>query len=207
MKLLYQTHSPFARKVLVFAYEAGLEESIDVVHHETSPTNRNDNVFSLNPLGKVPILITNDGGTIFDSRVICHYLDQEHTNERLIPGDKQALFKALKLEAIADGLSEAGILARWESVRRPEELRYQPFYEGQLMKVTEGYKYIEDNISLENEKNITIGDIALATALSWLEFRGFPSFQKSCPRLYDWYQHFSERKSMQATVLTGDTHD
>ena len=69
MKLLYQTHSPFARKALVFAYELGVADQLEVVHCETSPTNRNDDVFALNPLGKVPVLITNDGTKLFDSGV------------------------------------------------------------------------------------------------------------------------------------------
>src|SRR5919197_68236 len=78
MKLLYQTHSPYARKVLVFAHEAGLADRIEVVHHETSPTRRNEQVFAENPLGKVPVLIRAGLPPIFDSDVICAYLDTLH---------------------------------------------------------------------------------------------------------------------------------
>ena len=73
MKLLYQTHSPYARKVLVFAHEAGLAERLSVVHQETSPTQRNEAVFAQNPLGKVPVLIRDDAQPLFDSDVICAY--------------------------------------------------------------------------------------------------------------------------------------
>ena len=75
MRLLYQTHSPYARKVLVLAYEVGLQDRLTVIHHETSPTRRNEAVFDLNPLGKVPVLICDDGIALFDSNVICEYLD------------------------------------------------------------------------------------------------------------------------------------
>uniref|UniRef100_UPI0019530318 glutathione S-transferase N-terminal domain-containing protein n=1 Tax=Klebsiella pneumoniae TaxID=573 RepID=UPI0019530318 len=75
MDLLYQTHSPYARKVLVFAHEAGLAGRLRVIHHETSPTNRNDAVFAVNPLGKVPVLVLEDSEAIFDSVVICDYLN------------------------------------------------------------------------------------------------------------------------------------
>lgn len=85
LTLLYQSHSPYARKVLVSAHELGLADRIDVVHHETSPTNRNDAVFAANPLGKVPVLLTPDAGALFDSVVICDYLDRLGGTGRLIP--------------------------------------------------------------------------------------------------------------------------
>ncbi len=87
MKLLYQTHSPYARKALVFALEAGLGDAIQVAPHETSPTLRNDEVFAHNPLGKVPVLVCPGGPTLFDSDVICAYLDTLHDGRRLIPAD------------------------------------------------------------------------------------------------------------------------
>lgn len=85
MKLLYQTHSPYARKALVFAHEAGLARQIEVVHHETSPTRRNEQVFAENPLGKVPVLIRPGQSAIFDSDVICAYIDTLHSGRKLIP--------------------------------------------------------------------------------------------------------------------------
>lgn len=205
MRLLYQTHSPFARKALVFAHELGIADQLEVVHCETSPTNRNDAVFALNPLGKVPVLITDDGTTLFDSGVICAYLNDLHPQAELIPANPSDRYASLCLEALADGLSEAGIWARWESVRRPENLRHAAFLEGQLMKLAEGYDYIEKTVPLGDK--VTLGEIALATSLSWLEFRELPSFRISHTRLADWFDNFSERASMKATLLSGDTHD
>jgi len=205
MKLLYQTHSPFARKVLVFAYEAGLAKKIEVVHHETSPTNRNEAVYKLNPLGKVPILITDDQEVIFDSRVICSYLDSLHNHQKLIPEEDYDRVDALRIEALADGMSEIGIQVRWESERRPEALRYPPLCEGLTDKLISSYRYIEDTIDLPNLP--MLAQIALATSLSWLEFRKLPPFDEEYPQLMDWYNVFVERDSMKATTLFGDTHD
>ncbi len=205
MQLLYQTHSPFARKVLVFAYETGLAKNMDVIHHETSPTNRNEAVYQLNPLGKVPILITDDNKIIFDSSVICSYLDSLHDNQKLIPETSHHRIDTLRIEALADGMSEIGIQARWESDRRPEALRYPPLHEGLTNKLISSYHYIEETINLN--KIAMMAQIALATSLSWLEFRGLPPFNDKHPQLTTWYNHFVERDSMKATRLVGDTHD
>jgi glutathione S-transferase len=76
--MLYQTHSAFARKVLVFAYETDLAKQIEVIHYEISPTARNEGVFKQNPLGKVPVLLRPGLTPLFDSDVICAYLDTLH---------------------------------------------------------------------------------------------------------------------------------
>lgn len=205
MKLLYQTHSPFARKVLVFAHEAGLARDIAIVHHETSPTRRNEAVYRFNPLGKVPVLLLEGGGALFDSGVICAYLDTLGSGPSLYPAENEDRFTALRLQALADGLSETGIAARWEAHRRPEHLRYQPLLDGSLQKILATYDFIETNEILSQQP--TIGAIALATSLSWLEFRQLPSFRQSHPKLADWYQEFANRDSMTRTALSGETHD
>ncbi len=122
MRLLYQTHSPFARKALVFAHEIGIADKIAVEHHETSPTARNDEVFDQNPLGKVPVLLRPGLPSLFDSNVICAYLDTLHDGDSLYPADPEARWQALRLEALAQGMAAAGIAVRWETVRRPETL-------------------------------------------------------------------------------------
>jgi len=205
MKLLYQTHSPFARKTLVFAHEAGLANQIEVIHHETSPTQRNDQVFMLNPLGKVPVLISDDENTIFESSVICEFFESLNNGEELIPSGLPERLSALKLQSIADGMSEAGILARWESPRRPKQLRYPPYLNGQLRKISSAYTFIEEKLELPEK--INIGHIALATAISWLEFREVALIPRDCPRLLEWYNEFKHRDSMISTTLSGDTHD
>ena len=205
MQLLYQTHSPYARKALVFAHEAGLARQIEVVHHETSPTRRNEHVFAENPLGKVPVLIRPGQSPIFDSDVICAHLDTLHSGRKLIPQEGEARWQALRLQAVAQGLADAGIQLRWETVRRPEALRYPPLAEGYTQKLIASYDWVEQQLDVEVP--VHVGHIALATCLDWLEFRELPGFREGRPRLAAWFDAFARRPSMRATPLSGETRD
>jgi glutathione S-transferase len=205
MKLLSQTHSPYARKVLVMAHETGIIDRLEIVHHETSPTRRNDAVFAANPLGKVPALIGEDGLALFDSIVICDYLDVLQGGRRMIPAQGRERFLTLRLQALAQGVLEAGIAVRWDVDRRPSALRWKEFADGQTEKLVAAYDFVEREVELEGP--IDLGQIALATALSWIEFRDLPSFKERRPRLMRWYDGFRERPSMRATEYSGATQD
>jgi glutathione S-transferase len=205
MKLLYQTHSPYARKALVFAHEVGLANRIEVVHQETSPTRRNERVSSQNPLGKVPVLVRPGLPALFDSDVICAYLDSQHEGRRLIPIDGESRWHALRTQALAQGIADTGIALRWEMVRRPEELRYPLLRDGYIGKLIASYDWLERELDVDSQ--IHIGHIALATTLSWLEFRELPGFRKCRPRLAAWLDGFEGRPSMRATPLSGETRD
>jgi glutathione S-transferase len=205
MKLLYQTHSPYARKALVFAHEAGLAPRIEVVHHETSPTRRNDAVFAENPLGKVPVLMRSGLPPIFDSDVICAYLDTLHSGRKLIPQEGEARWHALRLQAAAQGMADAGIQLRWETVRRPAELRYPPLRDGYAQKLIASYDWLERELDVDAP--VHVGHIALATCLDWLEFRELPGFREGRARLAAWFDEFAKRASMRATPLSGETRD
>jgi glutathione S-transferase len=205
MKLLYQTHSPYARKALVFAHEVGLAQGIEVIHHETSPTRRNEHVFTENPLGKVPVLIRAGLPPIFDSDVICAYLDTLHVGRKLIPAEGEPRWRALRVQAVAQGLAEAGIQIRWETVRRPEALRYAPLRDGYIEKLISSYDWLERELDVDSP--LHVGHIAVAACLAWLEFRELPTFRDNRPRLLAWFNEFERRPSMRATPLSGETHD
>jgi glutathione S-transferase len=211
MKLLFQSHSPYARKVLVAAHELGLAGELEVIHHETSPLLRNDVVFARNPLGKVPVLVLDDGFALFDSDVICAYLDGLHADARLIPADATRRWRALRRQALAQGIADAGIAVRWESERRPPALRWAEFRDGQLGKIAAACDLLERELDGGGDAPDIgvpdIGAVALATALSWIEFRGVYAFRDDRPRLAAWYARFAARPSMRATALSGDTHD
>ncbi|MFZ6653901.1 glutathione S-transferase [Undibacterium sp. TJN19] len=209
MQLLYQTHSPYARKALVFAHEAGLADRIEVIHHETSPTNRNEAVYAQNPLGKVPVLLRMGLPPIFDSGVICEYLDTLHTGRPLIPLRDEARWHALRVQAVAQGMADSGIAVRWETSRRPEALRYPPLRDGHTGKLLASYDWLEKELDMhiDTDAPIHIGHIAVATSLSWLEFRDLPGFRNQRPRLTAWYETFIQRASMLATPLSGETQD
>ncbi len=205
MKLLYQTHSPYARKTLVFAHEAGLASQLEVLHHETSPTRRNEEVFAENPLGKVPVLIRPGLPSLFDSNVICEYFDTLHGGRKLIPHEPERRWHALRLQAVAQGLADSGIAIRWETERRPQELRYPPLRDGHIEKLISSYDWLERELDVA--AHIHIGHIAIATTLSWLEFRQLPTLRERRPRLVQWFDEFEGRASMLATPLSGETVD
>jgi glutathione S-transferase len=209
MNLYYQTHSPYARKVLVLIHELGIFDQTHVTHYETSPTEKNATVFAKNPLGKVPILI--DGKqTLFDSAIICRYLlekynDQDNHASRTTKPTYN--LEDLQLEALATGIADAGILARWEQQRRPKDKRYEPFLNGQLLKLTQAYDYLENlNLSTEGQY-LAFGEIALASSLTWIEYVALPSFSDGRPTLHNWYQSFCKRASMTKTAYSGTTLD
>lgn len=205
MKLLYQTHSPYARKVLVAAHEIGLQDSLEVIHHETSPMRHNHEVFALNPLGKVPVLITDEGFALFDSDVICEYLDGLLDAPMLVPAKPAARYRALRLQALAQGVADAGIAARWETGRRPAALRWPAMCEGQVEKIAAACDFLEREAG--ELSALHVGSIAIATALSWIEFRNVYAFRAGRPRLSSWYAGFGARASMLATSLSGETED
>jgi glutathione S-transferase len=204
MKLLYQTHSPTARKTLVFAYEKGIEGDLEVIHHETSPTIPNAEVFAQNPLGKVPVLLRDGASALFDSDVICAYLDTLAPGS-LFPEELEARLAALRMQALAQELATSGIFLRWETVRRPEHLRYPPLVEGYTLKLTSAYDWLEANGGFDTP--VHVGHVALATVLDWFEFRGLPDFRAGHPRLSGWFDAFAARRSMRETPLSGETHD
>ncbi|MGN6520056.1 MAG: glutathione S-transferase family protein [Dokdonella sp.] len=207
MKLLYQSHSPYARKVLVAAHELGLAGELEVIHHETSPLLPNDAVSARNPLGKVPVLVLDDGLVLFDSDVICAWLDGRHGGSRLIPADVRRRWRALRLQALAQGVADAGIAVRWETDRRPPELRWGALRDGQLRKIAAACDLLEEELDDGDGDAPDIGAIAIATALSWIEFRRVYAFRAGGPRLAAWYARIDARPSMRATTLSGDTRD
>src|SRR3954470_4137043 len=158
MKLLYQTHSPYARKALVFAHEAGLAGRIEVEHHETSPTNRNAHVFAANPLGKVPVLLRPGLSALFDSDVICSYLDSLNSGRKLIPQEGEARWHALRVQAVAQGMADAGIAGRWGTIRRPAALRSPPLRDGYVAKLHASSDWLERE--LDFNAPVHVGHIA-----------------------------------------------
>ncbi|MFJ1299232.1 glutathione S-transferase family protein [Pseudomonadota bacterium AL_CKDN230030165-1A_HGKHYDSX7] len=204
-RLLYQTHSPYARKVLVAAHELGLADRIEVVHHETSPTRRNPEVHARNPLGKVPVLLGPDDLVLYDSSVICEYLDGLHDGPPLIPASGAARWRALRLQALAQGMADAGIAVRWEQERRPEALRWDVMREAQREKIAQACDAADREVRVQARPDI--GDVALAASISWLLFREVLDCLARRPALAEWYAWMAQRPGMLATPLEGQTHD
>jgi glutathione S-transferase len=200
MKLYISPQSPFARKVRVVARETGLAARIEEVVATVSPIKANAEVGRSNPLMKIPTLVLDDGSALFDSPVICEYLDSLHGGRQLFPAAGAARWTALKLQAAGDGILDAGILARYETVLRPKELQWADWKAGQREKWQAGLDLLErESAALAGEP--TIGSITAACALGWLDFRyGDEDWRASRPALARWYEGFAVRPSMRATA-------
>ena len=197
MKLRYSPTSPYVRKVAVVAHETGLIGRIELV-----PTNvwANDtDIGRDNPLGKVPALTTDGGEVLFDSPVICEYLDSLHDGTKLYPPSGGARWTALRRMALADGILDAGILRRLELARHEPE-RSAAWIERQRAAVERGLDALEDEAPALGA-GVTIGHIAIACALGWFEFRfAADNWRARRPALAAWYAKFAERPSMKKTA-------
>lgn len=197
MKLRYSPTSPYVRKVVVVAHETGLIGRIALV-----PTNvwaSDTDIGRDNPLGKVPALTTDGGEVLYDSPVICEYLDSLHDGAKLYPPSGGARWTALRRQALADGMLDAGILRRLESMRKDPE-RSASWIERQKTAVARAMDALEDEISTLGPA-ITIGHVAIGCAIGWFDFR-FPAdnWRQNRPALVAWHAAFSERPSMKKTV-------
>lgn len=204
MKLLYSEASPYARKVLVHAHELGLVSQIELV---TTNPFQEEAIRASNPLGKVPALIRDDGLSLFDSPVICDYLDSLSPDLKLIPAEGEARWTTLKLHAIAQGLTDAALNLRQNWMRGQAEgaddLPEDWYVERQRQAVFSAMDAVENDMSLL-EGPLNLGQVAMACALSYWDFRfGDHPWRDARPRLDAWHAEFSARPSMQATQPKG----
>ena len=202
MKLFYSATSPYVRKVMVVAYETGQADGIEKHGAAANPVKRDASVVAKNPTGKVPTMVLDDGSALFDSRVICQYLDAQHGGDRLYAEEGPERWRILRLEAIADGLLDAALLARYEIALRPEDKRWPDWLNGQMDKVNSSLDAMQNEVS--GRKGVDAGLIAAGCALGYLDFRyGDLGWRNKRPALAAWYEAFSQRPSMQATVPAG----
>jgi glutathione S-transferase len=199
MKLFYSATSPFVRKCLVSAHELGLQERLEFVPSTAHPVNRDRALVASNPLGKVPTLITEDGTVLYDSRVICEYLNAL-ANGSLFPMHAPARWTSLVDQSLADGLMDAAVLTRYETAVRPESLRWSEWVDGQLDKVTCALSELERRAA-GLAGRVDVGTIAVGCALGYLDFRYAPlGWRDRCPQTAIWFEQFARRGSMAATI-------
>jgi len=198
MKLRYTSTSPYVRKVCVTALETGLDDRIERVVTDTR--NRDSGIARDNPLGKVPALITDEGEKLYDSPVICEYLDSLTAGPRLFPPEGPERWQALRLQALGDGMLDAALLAMIETKRRPEALRWADWMALQQVKIQHGLDQLEREAAALDGP-LTIGTITVGCALGYLDFRfAEDDWRHLHPALAAWYEAFSRRPSMRATV-------
>ena len=163
LELFYSQPSPYVRKVRVTAAETGT--ALTLIPAAANPVDRSAELVAVNPLGKVPCLRLENDELIYDSPVICRYLG---ASSALYPtGDAE--WRALRREALADGLLDAALLARYETFLRPENLRWQSWIDGQIAKIDASLNAMAADTP--NAETPDIGDLATACALFYLDFR------------------------------------
>jgi glutathione S-transferase len=197
--------SPFGRKVQIAIAVLGFDGETRV--ELADPTNLADTLRRQNPLGKIPVLIAEDGTAYYDSRVILEFLDERAGGGRIVPREARARFAAMRLQALADGILDASILIVYEARWRAHEHHEQKWLDHQAGKVTRALAVLESNppaldaapASLPN-----VGQIALACALGYRDFRFGGSWRAAHPRLVAWLDDFAVRVPVfAATTPTG----
>lgn len=201
MLLRFLTTSPYVRKVMVTAIETGQEGLIEKV--PTSPQADEDHLAEDNPLSKIPTLILDDGTVLFDSFVICEYLDSLHDGNKVFPAKGPARWTALRRHTLADGILDSAVLRRYEGMR-PEELQSEEWVERQKRKITRTLDVLEEeaegNDFPDPEGPLTIGEITLGCALGYLDLRFYSEdWRNNRPALASWYEDMAERVSMKET--------
>lgn len=200
MKLIGSLSSAYVRKVRVVMAEKKLDYEL-ILEDVWAPDTT---IQQSNPLGKVPCLIMEDGGAMFDSRVIVEYLDTLTPVGKLIPPNGRERAEVKCWEALADGVLDAAVLVRIERTRRPEEQQSQEWIKRQMDKVNAGLKAMSAGLkdtSFCASNHYTLADVAVGCTLGWLVFR-FPEidWRNSYPNLAKLFDKLSERSSFKDTM-------
>jgi glutathione S-transferase len=171
MQLHFSPTSPYVRKCMVVADELGLSGRITLLASSAHPVNRDASIVANNPLGKVPALVTDDGEALYDSRVICEYLN-DLGGGSLFPASGTARWRAMTLQSLGDGILDAALLTRYENAVRPEALRWADWTKGKLDAIHTSLDYLNKHPAVL-AGDLHIGQITVACAVLYLDFR-FP---------------------------------
>ncbi len=200
MRLYYTPTSPYVRKVLIVAHECGLSNRIETILIRPVPMQAEPTVSLSNPLSKVPVLLLPDETSLYDSPVICEYLDSLHDRPKIIPPVGPARWSALRTAALADGVADACFLLFYEQRRRPPALQWAEWIAGHTEKAIQGLDALDAQAETFSEQ-VDIGQICAASVIGWMEFRNLiGDIRSDRPSLFRWYDAFKERPSMKATA-------
>jgi glutathione S-transferase len=189
MKLRSSPFSPFGRKVVMVAHVLGLADRLEIATADTSDPN--DPLRVDNPLGKLPVLVLEDGSSLYDSRVIVDYLDHLSGEGGVIPKGA-AKFPVLRMQALADGILDASILQVYENRFRSEERREPGWISYQAEKVKRALAFLEGSVLPAISAKPDAGAIALACALGYQDLRFQGAWRKDHPKLVAWLKTFAE---------------
>ena len=197
-KILYSKTSPYVRKVLMLLWETGLNEKIEL--ELAAPWTAETAVPKDNPLGKIPVLILDDGAQLYDSPVICEYLDTLHGKEKLFPQSGMARWTALRRQALGDGMMDAAAAAYVETVFHDEQKRSADWDKRQRSAIGRTLAVLETEAD-DLAGSFTIGHLAILSALGYLDLRFSDiGWRNGCPKLAAWFERESARRSFKETV-------
>src|SRR5690349_24048380 len=203
MKLHWSPRSPFVRKVMIVAHERGVIDRLDCVRSVAAMTTPHAELMQDNPLSKIPTLVLDDGAALYDSPVICEYLDALDGKPQLFPRDRRLRMVALRRQALGDGFLDLLVLARNERLRKePSEVH--------LNSAAVRSGAVLDSLEREAQalmaSGFDIGHIAIGCALSYLDFRFVEEdWRKRRPDLARWHAGFAGRPSVEATRPVDDS--
>lgn len=198
MKLITAPASPYSRKVKALLYETGQIEEVALIQVKTSPVAVDPNVQAANPLGKIPCLIRDNEPALYDSRVICRYLDAR-TGGHFYPD--RMIWDVLTLEATADGILDSALSMVYEKRLRDEELQSADWLDAQWRKVQNGLTALNTMWISHLNGPVHMGHIAVGCALGYLDFRlGAKNWRLGNEALAVWFDDISKRESFQKTV-------
>jgi glutathione S-transferase len=197
MKLHWSPRSPFVRKVMIAAHETGLVDRLVCVRTVVAMTAPNAALLPDNPLSKIPTLVLDDGSALYDSAVICEYLDALHDGPKLFPTDAKARWTALRRHALGNGLLDLLIL--WRNEReRPQPS--QPHLDAYAVKYRAALDALEKETPAIAATPFGIAHIGIGCALSYADFRFADlDWRAEHRQLAAWHESFSQRPSARAT--------
>jgi glutathione S-transferase len=197
MKLHWSPRSPFVRKVMIAAHECGVADRITPVRTLVAMTSPNADLLADNPLSKIPTLVLDDGTVLYDSGVICEYLDTLHDKPRLFPAYGPAHWTALRRHALGSGLLD--LLVLWRNERdRPQPS--QPHLQAYAVKADASFDALEREAPGLAATPFDIGALAIGCALAYADFRFKDRpWRDGRPQLTAWHAGFAQRPSVRAT--------
>lgn len=197
MKLRYSPTSPYVRKVVMTIIECGLDDAVERI--VTNAWDPETDLPQDNPLGKVPALIVDDRTTLFDSPVICEYLDSLNQGAKLFPASGPARWQALRYQAIGDGLCDAAVLRRLEQMR-PDGERSDKWADRQGAAMVRVFDLLEAEADKLAE-GLTIGTLAVMAGLGYADLRfAHEDWRNGRPKLAAWFATMAERPAYQRTL-------
>jgi glutathione S-transferase len=203
MKLHWSPRSPFVRKVMVVAHERGLVDRFTCVRTVAATSKPHAELMKDNPLSKIPTLVLDDGTVIYDSPVVCEYLDALDGTPKLFPNDPKARLEALRRQALGDGFLDLLVLLRDERMRtHPSEAHMS----SAAVRKAAVLKNLEADAPALASAQFGIGHVSIGCALSYLDFRyADEDWRKDHPRIASWHATFAARPSVRSTEPVDDS--